>query len=110
MGFPFLLGGFEKGTFSQMSQLNQRDFDQFGNTPDYEIENLIALNDVSSISDFSNDNAMTLLIIADIEMNIIPQHEITVLFSTFKDVEISSNADKLVLKNLFTFVCSVAYD
>ena len=44
MGFPFFPGGFEKGTFSQMSQLNQRDFDQFGNTPDNEIENLIASN------------------------------------------------------------------
>ena len=84
MGFPFFPGWFEKGTFSQMSQLNQRDFDQFGNTPDYEIENLIASNWISPESDITCLNSLTYILLEGIERDVISLHEITVLFSTLK--------------------------
>jgi hypothetical protein len=78
-----------------MSELNDRDFDHFGITFDYENQNLIVSDGILRLSDIICVDSSTLIFPGDIERDLISPQEITVLFSTFKDLNVVSSAFKL---------------
>ena len=78
-----------------MSELNDRDFDQFGSTFDYENQNLIVSDGILRDSDIICVDSLTFIFLGDIGRDLISLHEITVLVSTFKDLNVVSSAFKL---------------
>jgi len=78
-----------------MSELNDRDFDQFGSTFDYENQNLIVSDGISRESVIICVDSLTFIFLGDIGRDLISPHEITVLFRTFKDLNVVSSAFKL---------------
>ena len=90
-----------------MSELNDRDFDQFGSTLDNENQHLAISDDILRDSDITDVNSQTYVLLGDIEKDVVPMNEITVLLSTFKDSLPLTNPDKLVLKNNYTLLCAI---
>jgi hypothetical protein len=70
-----------------MSELNDRDFDQFGSTFDNENQNFVVSYGILRESDIICVDSLTFILLGDIKIDSISPHEITVLFSTFKDLK-----------------------
>ena len=96
--------------FSEMSQLGRTEFDNLENSSDHYGDNSTSFNDVAQVNDGSLDLETALLLLGDIEKDVPSQHEITVLFNKFNESDSSNIFHKLVLKNLFAFVCAIACD
>jgi len=64
---------------------------------------LIASNWISPESDITCLNSLTYILLEGIERDVISLHEITVLFSTFKDLNVGSSVWITVIRNFINF-------
>jgi len=91
--------------FSKMSILSNTIFDDLLVTPDNANDNLAFLNDVERNNDVSQTD---IVILSAIEKGVLNHHEVTVIFENFTDTEVATNPNKVLLSNLFVFVCVIS--
>ena len=93
-----------------MSQLTGPDFDLFENTVYSTNSKSVLFNDVPDIEEVSLEFLTDFAIYSDIEKDVVNKHEISIVFDKFNDLEPTSSVHKMVLANLFTFVCASVCD
>ena len=93
-----------------MSQLTGTDFDLYENEFDATNNTVDLFNDVPDVEEVSSEFLTDFAIYSDIEKDVVNKHEISVIFDRFNDIEHTSSIHKMVIANLFCFVCASACD
>jgi hypothetical protein len=88
-----------------MSIPSNTNFDDIEGSDEIDLNSLDPVNDVSHDNDISSSE---FLIYDSIARDVENRHEISILFEKFNDLDVRSDYHKIIMSNLYVFVCAMA--